>query len=193
MKSPRGIERVSQPVENLLEEVARRSFHAVAKIIADGLPTSGLLESEAWRAPTISRALTDQEAEVAARIAIWIEDAAKDLTRRVLSESLEVSSKTVKAWLSKDADLKKYSKGLSTNKGRLEGANTNKEKAKEAKGAWAPVISAKRKEHPTKGKKAIYDFIAKDIAAGKHSGIKDLWPSFETAKSWIPARNKKTV
>lgn len=193
MKAPRGMARIEQPVDDLTKEVARRAFHAIGKIVADGLPPSGLLESETWRAPTISRALTDHEAEVAARIAIWIEGAAKDIARQLFSESSDERKAWMKAWVTVDADWRKYSKGLTANEGRHKGANTNKEKAKEAKGEWAFVISAKRKEHPTKGKKAIYDFIAKDIAAGKHSGIKALWPSFETAKSWIPARNKEAV
>lgn len=191
MALPRGMVRAKQPVEELMEEVGRRSFHAVGKIVADGLPPSGFVESEGWQAPTISRALTDHEAEVAAQIAVWIEGAAKALVVRLLSESVDSERQLIRAWADAKSEVRKLSKGLKSNDGRKLGAATNKEKAEQGREAWEQVVLTKRKKHPHVGKQAIYDFIANDIRSGKHDDIKQPWPSFETAKSWISARKAK--
>lgn len=74
--------------------------------------------------------------------------------------------------------------------GRREGAKANRDKADEAKEKWMPVISKKRKDHPTKSKRWIFGYIEKEIKEGIHDAIKSYWRGYGTVKDWIPPREK---
>jgi len=140
MKATRGLQRIDQPIVHVADEIGRRAVHAVCKVVADGLQKGGTGGAD-WDSSTISRALSDDEVVAVARIALWVEDAAKTLVLRILTDSSEVEKRLVRAWGNENSEVRKYTKfKAKAPEGRRAGAETNQKKSADAETYYRPLI-----------------------------------------------------
>lgn len=119
-------------------EIAVRAFHAICKIVANGLPPTGTIDSENWNSQSISRGLTEEEAKCAAKIALWIETPAKKSASDSRATELELAHL-----------LAKYMRFKTTrSEGQARGVQTNQKKKCEAEVYFRPIIEELINKNP---------------------------------------------
>ena len=65
-------------LDKAVAPVGDRAFRAIYKTLADGLPPGGLIRDQLWKADNVSRQLTEADTKSTARVALWIEEEARN-------------------------------------------------------------------------------------------------------------------
>ncbi|MDD5177370.1 MAG: hypothetical protein PHQ05_13210 [Sterolibacterium sp.] len=178
---PKETAAVNEDHKRIIDEIAKRTFYAVCKAIAGDLSDGNhatLVEGfdPEGLGPEVSRALTENEVNAAAQMALWVEESAKALAVQLLTEGNAVIKMLAVEWAKASSDAKKYSKGLKANNGRIKGGETQRKKAAENRAKLTTAITdiLKNPKSASWNDSLIATFLIEKGATLKKTALRNL-------------------